>query len=311
MHLGAVLPDQRDGAGSIDVQRAQTVDHVVGGRGVDTRRDQVVAVLHLGAGQAHDVAHAVDAPQRLQQRLDAFGRHEDTERQHEAHHARWPEVGSPTPDRCGRGAVDATCRPMLGSMGAVAGTNPFLPTVRRRVPRVDTDEGRQMRSTSMTRTAPAAWPSRPAWCSPRAPAASARHAPGPCDFHRGDDETVRQHSREQIRCAVARWPVPGGADVALCIAKRESGLLPWAESGDGLNKGLFQQHVRLLGRQLRRLHPTMVGPSAPHPERTHEHDRVDPHGERHRLGALGRPRLRLTARTVARHEGTRLDSPAW
>ena len=73
--------------------------------------------------------------------------------------------------------------------------------------------------------------------------ASARHAPGPCDFHRDDDQPVRQHSREQIRCAVARWPVPGGAEVALCIAKRESGLLPWAESGDGLNKGLFQQHV--------------------------------------------------------------------
>ena len=73
--------------------------------------------------------------------------------------------------------------------------------------------------------------------------ASARHAPGPCDFHRGDNETVRQHSREQIRCAVARWPVTGGAELALCIAKRESGLLPWAESGNGLNKGLFQQHV--------------------------------------------------------------------
>ena len=76
-----------------------------------------------------------------------------------------------------------------------------------------------------------------------APAASAHHAPGPCGFHRGDDQTVRRHSRDQIRCAVARWPVPGGTDVALCIAKRESGLLPWAESGDGLNKGLFQQHV--------------------------------------------------------------------
>ena len=29
----------------------------------------------------------------------------------------------------------------------------------------------------------------------------------------------------------------------MCIARRESGLLPWAESGDGMNKGLFQQHV--------------------------------------------------------------------
>jgi hypothetical protein len=76
-----------------------------------------------------------------------------------------------------------------------------------------------------------------------APIASADHAPGPCDFHRGKLETVRQHSRAQIRCAVGRWSVPGGEEVALCIAKRESGLLPWAESDDGLNKGLFQQHV--------------------------------------------------------------------
>lgn len=38
--------------------------------------------------------------------------------------------------------------------------------------------------------------------------------------------------------------MPGGEDVALCIAKRESRLLPWAESHDGLNKGLFQLHVR-------------------------------------------------------------------
>ena len=37
---------------------------------------------------------------------------------------------------------------------------------------------------------------------------------------------------------------PGGAAVALCIARRESGLIPWAESADGMNKGLFQQHVR-------------------------------------------------------------------
>ncbi|HWC71422.1 MAG TPA: hypothetical protein VG993_09700 [Actinomycetota bacterium] len=77
-----------------------------------------------------------------------------------------------------------------------------------------------------------------------APAATAHHAPGPCDFHQGAGVTIRQHSRRQIRCAATRWRVPGGAKVALCIAKRESGLLPWAASKDGLNKGLFQQHVR-------------------------------------------------------------------
>lgn len=78
-----------------------------------------------------------------------------------------------------------------------------------------------------------------------APAASAHEGGGgPCHLHREAGETVRQHSRELIRCAVAKWDVPGGAKVALCIAKRESGLLPWAESADGINKGLFQQHVR-------------------------------------------------------------------
>jgi hypothetical protein len=77
-----------------------------------------------------------------------------------------------------------------------------------------------------------------------APAAIAHDGGGPCHLHREGDTTVRQHSRELIRCAVDRWDVPGGAKVALCIAKRESGLLPWAESADGLNKGLFQQHVR-------------------------------------------------------------------
>ena len=77
-----------------------------------------------------------------------------------------------------------------------------------------------------------------------APAAMAHHAPGPCDFHRASDESVRQFSRDQVRCAAGRWDVPGGAAVALCIARRESGLIPWAESADGMNKGLFQQHVR-------------------------------------------------------------------
>jgi hypothetical protein len=76
-----------------------------------------------------------------------------------------------------------------------------------------------------------------------APSAAAHHAPGPCDAHRRAGESVRQHSRDQIRCAVRRWSVPGGTATAVCIARRESGLLPWAESSDGRNKGLFQQHV--------------------------------------------------------------------
>jgi hypothetical protein len=80
-----------------------------------------------------------------------------------------------------------------------------------------------------------------------APAASAHHATGPCGFHREEGRSVRAHARDQIRCAVDRWMVPGGKKTALCIAHRESDLLPWAESRDGLNKGLFQQHVRYWG----------------------------------------------------------------
>ena len=37
---------------------------------------------------------------------------------------------------------------------------------------------------------------------------------------------------------------PSGALAFTNSSMRESGLLPWAESADGLNKGLFQQHVR-------------------------------------------------------------------
>ena len=98
-----------------------------------------------------------------------------------------------------------------------------------------------------------------------APAAGAHHNPGPCNFHRGDGDTVRAHSRNQIRCAVERWDVPGGVGVALCIARRESGLLPWAASADGMNKGLFQQHVRywdvnfdLYTRPVWKLRPAIV-----------------------------------------------------
>jgi hypothetical protein len=73
-----------------------------------------------------------------------------------------------------------------------------------------------------------------------APAASAHHRPGPCDIHLQPGETVVHHSKELIRSAVARWAVNGGAARAICIAKRESGLIPTAESSDGDFLGLFQ-----------------------------------------------------------------------
>jgi hypothetical protein len=73
------------------------------------------------------------------------------------------------------------------------------------------------------------------------PATAADHRPGPCAFHRGDDEDVTHFSRRLIRCAVDEFgPVPGGARRAICIAKRESGLLPTARSASSMYLGLFQ-----------------------------------------------------------------------
>jgi hypothetical protein len=43
-----------------------------------------------------------------------------------------------------------------------------------------------------------------------------------------------------IECAARRWPVPGGAAKAICIAQRESDLVPTATSPNGQFVGLFQ-----------------------------------------------------------------------
>ena len=74
--------------------------------------------------------------------------------------------------------------------------------------------------------------------------ASAHHREGPCDVHRRDDETVQQHSKRVIRCAVKRWSVPGGAEKAICIADAESELNPEARSADGVYLGLFQHPAK-------------------------------------------------------------------
>lgn len=70
--------------------------------------------------------------------------------------------------------------------------------------------------------------------------ASAHHREGPCDVHLRDGETVQQHSKRVIRCAVERWSVPGGAEKAICIADAESGLNPETRSAGGVYLGLFQ-----------------------------------------------------------------------
>jgi hypothetical protein len=77
--------------------------------------------------------------------------------------------------------------------------------------------------------------------------ATAYDVPGPCDFPRLEDETIRHFSKRRIRCAVDLFgPVPGGAARAICIAKRESGLNPVATSEPtGRYRGLYQ-HDRYL-----------------------------------------------------------------
>ncbi|MGH2681486.1 MAG: hypothetical protein ACRDG8_13595 [Actinomycetota bacterium] len=72
--------------------------------------------------------------------------------------------------------------------------------------------------------------------------ATAHHRPGPCDFHRLQDESIRAFAKRRIVCAVERFgPVPGGSKRAICIARRESGLDPKATSEPtGEYRGLFQ-----------------------------------------------------------------------
>lgn len=73
-----------------------------------------------------------------------------------------------------------------------------------------------------------------------APAAHADHLPGPCALDRQQDETIRHYAKRLITCATDRWSVPGGAEKAICIADRESGLNPAVTSADGKYLGLFQ-----------------------------------------------------------------------
>jgi hypothetical protein len=63
---------------------------------------------------------------------------------------------------------------------------------------------------------------------------------GPCALTKATGETVRGFSKRLIRCAAARWVVPGGAAKAICIAGRESGLVPTARSAGGAYLGLYQ-----------------------------------------------------------------------
>ena len=64
--------------------------------------------------------------------------------------------------------------------------------------------------------------------------------PGPCALPRAEGEFIQDFSRRLITCAAERWTVPGGAEKAICIADRESGLIPTASSATGMYVGLFQ-----------------------------------------------------------------------
>ena len=72
-------------------------------------------------------------------------------------------------------------------------------------------------------------------------AVAGRRLPHPCDIARRSGEKVQNYSKRLIRCAVGAYgPVKGGVRRAICIAKRESGLIPTAESPTGQYLGLFQ-----------------------------------------------------------------------
>jgi hypothetical protein len=71
--------------------------------------------------------------------------------------------------------------------------------------------------------------------------------PGPCPLTRVDGEAIQDFSRRMIACAAERWPVPGGAEKAICIADRESGLIPTASSPTGQYLGLFQHSAAAWG----------------------------------------------------------------
>lgn len=81
---------------------------------------------------------------------------------------------------------------------------------------------------------------------------------GPCDAERWlritPKEWTPQLVRGLIRCAVDRWPVPGGASKAIAVFTCESGLYPGAIGGDNL--GVAQHKARYwLGRVNSWLHP--------------------------------------------------------
>jgi hypothetical protein len=75
---------------------------------------------------------------------------------------------------------------------------------------------------------------------------------GPCQVARASGETVQNYARHLILCATALWEVPGGAKRAVCIARRESGLVPSAKSPGGHYLGLYQHSAKMWPPRYRR-----------------------------------------------------------
>jgi len=79
-------------------------------------------------------------------------------------------------------------------------------------------------------------------------AARAHHRSGPCAVHwrrawveEGDVRPIRR----LIRCAARRWPVPGGPEAALEVARCESGFRPdaYADGDAGAYAGVYQHRL--------------------------------------------------------------------
>jgi hypothetical protein len=81
--------------------------------------------------------------------------------------------------------------------------------------------------------------------SARPEAPGAQSPAGPCQVARSSEQTVQSYARALIACAATRWAVPGGTKRAVCIARRESGLVPTAKSPGGLYLGLFQHSAKM------------------------------------------------------------------
>jgi hypothetical protein len=79
--------------------------------------------------------------------------------------------------------------------------------------------------------------------APGLASATPARADGPCDLALREGERIPHRMARIIRCATDRWPVRGGAERAICIAERESGLDPKATSAHRAYVGIYQHRA--------------------------------------------------------------------